>query len=250
MKKIIAFDLDGTLAESKSAMTDSMAELFEKLLEQKEVCIISGGKYEQFQQQALSGMNISNHLLARLHLMPTCGTRYYRYNDIKSEWVKLYSEDIPVKDRKRIIEIVHDAAKELDLLEKSPFGEIIEDRGSQITFSALGQKAPADKKHAWDPDGSKKLSLRDKVAPLIPEYEVRTGGSTSIDITKLGIDKAYGMKKLMEQTNTAMEEILFIGDALHEGGNDYPVRAMGIDSIAVENYLQTERIIETILAVT
>ena len=66
--------------------------------------------------------------------------------------------------------------RELGLWEENPWGNIIEDRGSQITFSALGQEAPLDAKRAWDPDGTKKAALRDAVQPDVPELDVRGGG--------------------------------------------------------------------------
>ncbi len=128
-----------------------------------------------------------------------------------------------------------------------PYGEIIEDRGSQITYSALGQEAPAEAKYAWDPDGKKKWSLRDYAAPLLQDVEVRVGGTTSVDVTSIGIDKAYGMEKLLAVLEIEKGDILFVGDKLQEGGNDYPVKAMGIDSIAVERWEDTALIIETLV---
>src|SRR5690606_31015921 len=136
----------------------------------------------------------------------------------------------------------------LNYREDKIWGEIVEDRGSQITLSALGQEAPVDAKEAWDPDNSKKFKLRNFVAEQIPEFEVRSGGTTSIDVTKLGIDKAYGMQKLMEILGVTKDEILFFGDRLKEGGNDYPVKAMGIDSLEVSNWEHTAIALRAILA--
>lgn len=85
------------------------------------------------------------------------------------------------------------------------------------------------------------------VVERLPEFEVRLGGTTTIDITKLGIDKAYGMKKLMEALKVNKEDILFIGDRLEEGGNDYPVKVMGIDSMQISHSKETELVIEAII---
>ena len=74
------------------------------------------------------------------------------------------------------------------------WGEVIEDRGSQITFSALGQQAPLEQKDKWDPDFTKRKKIKAILDTLIPEFSVRMGGATSIDITKPGIDKAYGIR--------------------------------------------------------
>lgn len=247
MKKVIVFDLDNTLAASKSAITDEMSEMLSRLLELYPVCVISGGKFEQFEKQLIANLKVSHELLDNLHIMPTCGTRYYRYDITENEWKKMYAEDLSKEAKKRIIDVIETSAKELGLWEDKTWGEIIEDRGSQITYSALGQQAPVVDKENWDPDHSKKKALRDKVAELIPEYEVRVGGTTSVDVTKLGIDKAYGMKKLMQELEVSIDEILFIGDKLDEGENDYPVKAMGADTISVVNYSETPKLIETII---
>lgn len=247
MKKVIAFDLDGTLAPSKSPLPDRMGELLRELLIHKEVCVISGGKFEQFEVQLINNLQAEPKLLARLHIMPTCGTRYFRFNEKTGHWNQLYAEDIPDEDKKRIIDALDEGVTKLGLKSDKFWGEMIEDRGSQITLSALGQEAPIEEKEAWDPDGSKKKKIRDYVAELIPEYEVRAGGTTSIDVTRQGIDKAYGMRKLMEATSVSMDEILFIGDRLAEGGNDYPVKAMGIDSIQISHWQETALVVDAIV---
>jgi phosphomannomutase len=255
-KKLIAFDLDGTLADSKSPIDDKMAGLFGDLLEKYAVCVISGGKYEQFETQLINNLHMNKQLLNNLHVMPTCGTRYLRYNNVDDEWEQIYAEDIPEADKKRIISAIDQGIDHFGYREKKVWGDIIEDRGSQITFSALGQDIVehlgpegVKLKEKWDPDATKKHKLRDYIADIIPDYEVRVGGGTSVDITRPGIDKAYGMEKLKQELGISDEDILFIGDRLEEGGNDYPVKAMGIDSIAVKNWQETALVVETLIAV-
>ena len=102
MKKLIAFDLDGTLAPSKSHFDPRMVNLFDRLLEKYHVCVISGGKYELFQRQFLTQITKEPHSLSRLHLMPTSGTRYYRYQE--GDWVLQYAEDFSPAQKKKIIE--------------------------------------------------------------------------------------------------------------------------------------------------
>ena len=130
------------------------------------------------------------------------------------------------------------------------WGAQIEDRVSQVTFSALGQAAPVASKSAWDPDGEKKRKLQAYVADLIPAFEVRVGGSTSIDVTRPGIDKAYGIAKLIELLGLTKKDVVFVGDRLGEGGNDHPVKAMGVDCLAVTCWQDTALVIQSILAVT
>lgn len=249
MKKLLAFDLDDTLAISKSPISDRMAEILGQILNEFDVCIISGGRYEQFQKQVIEQADFSPMQLRRLHLMPTCGTRYYRFNEVVKDWELQYAEDLTETEKKKIIAALESGAKELGYWEAHPAGDIIEDRLSQITFSALGQQAKPDDKYKWDVDGVKKATLRDHVAKALPEFEVRAGGSTSIDITKPNIDKAYGMQRLIDILDISREDILFFGDNLGEGGNDYPVKAMGIESLAVEEWEDTAARLETVLAV-
>jgi len=248
MKKVLAFDLDDTLAITKSPMSDRMSEVLSEILEHFEVCIISGGRFEQFKMQVIDRLHVGPHQLNRLHLMPTCGTRYYRFNELNKEWQIQYAEDLTEEQKQQIQDVLEASAKKLGLWEATPAGDIIEDRGSQITFSALGQKATPEDKYAWDPTGSKKLALRDLAAASLPGLEVRAGGSTSIDVTREGIDKAYGMQKLMDAIDVNKEDVLFFGDRLQEGGNDYPVKAMGIDSLEVTEWEDTAARLETILA--
>lgn len=256
-KKLIAFDLDETLAESKSAITDEMSELLGRLLDKYQVCVISGGKFEQFEKQLVANLKVNEKLLKKIHMMPTCGTRYYTYSEAKNNWQLEYAEDFSDKEKERIIKALREGIQLLGYEEKQTWGDTIEDRGSQITFSALGQdiveqlgEKGAALKKAWDPDSHKKRKLRDYLAPLLPEFEVRVGGTTSIDITKLGIDKAYGMTKIIETLKLEMSDVLFIGDRLEEGGNDYPVKAMGVDSIAVVDHHETPLVIKGILSVS
>ena len=249
MKKLLAFDLDDTLAITKSPISDEMAETLSNILEHFEVCVISGGRFEQFQIQITERLHLSPQKLSRLHLMPTCGTQYYRYDDIDGEWKRQYAEMPTAEQKKRAITVLEESARALNLWPENPAGEVIEDRESQITFSGLGQQATPEDKYAWDADGSKKLAIRDLAAQSLPDLEVRAGGTTSIDVTLVGIDKAYGMQKLIDVLDISKEEILFFGDMLQEGGNDYPVKAMGIDTLDVDKWEDTVHRLETILAV-
>jgi hypothetical protein len=249
-RRVIAFDLDNTLADSKSPITEQMADLLDGLLRRFQVCVISGGKFEQFEEQLLDHLKPAPRTLAALHIMPTCGTRYFRFDVVAEVWQQVYAEDLTAAQRAKIVAALDEGADALGYRATKLWGAQIEDRGSQVTFSALGQEAPVASKEAWDPDGTKKQKLRDYVAKVIPEFEVRVGGSTSIDVTKPGIDKAYGIKKLIDLLNVTRDEVMYVGDRLGKGGNDYPVKAMGVDCLAVSRWQDTALVIQTILGVT
>jgi len=251
LKKVIAFDLDDTLAVTKSPISDRMGELLVDLLERYDVCIISGGKFEQFKKQIVDRLEAPAHKLNRIHLMPTCGTRYYRYDELGKDWKLQYAEDLTGSEKERILRVLESSAREMGVWVEKPYGDIIEDRGSQVTYSALGQQAPAQEKYEWaEKNIETKQKLRQRIAEQLPELEVRLGGTTSVDVTRIGIDKAYGMHKLIDALEISKDDILFIGDKLQEGGNDYPVKAMGIDCIEVDKWEDTALVLEGVLGVS
>lgn len=245
--RLVAFDLDDTLAPSKTAVSKRMSALLLELAERVPVCIISGGQVQQFRTQVIDKLvDASPTALAALHLMPTCGTQYYRV-ETDATLRTVYAHSLSDDEKTRACEAVEREARTLGFWTDEPWGEILEDRGSQITFSALGQSAPLEAKLAWDPTGAKKSALRAAVAERLPDLEVRSGGSTSIDITHHGIDKAYGMTRLSELTGIGLDEMLFFGDRLDPDGNDYPVLALGVESIAVEGWEQTAAALEALI---
>lgn len=244
---LVAFDLDDTLAPSKSPAQPRMLEVFSRLLDRTTVAVISGGNFEQFEAQLVSRLGeVNERALERLHLLPTCGTRYERREN--GAWNTIYQEHLSEDQRDAALTALREEAERLGLWEVETWGEILEDRGSQVTFSALGQSAPVDVKHAWDPDGAKKNALRAAVAERLPDLEVRSGGSTSVDITRKGIDKAYGMRKLEAHTGIALDDMLFVGDRLDPEGNDYPVKAMGVRCHAVGGWEDTVDFLEDLLS--
>ena len=244
---LVAFDLDDTLAPSKSPAQPRMLEVFSRLLDRTTVAVISGGNFEQFEAQLVSRLGeVNERALERLHLLPTCGTRYERREN--GAWNTIYQEHLSEDQRDAALTALREEAERLGLWEVETWGEILEDRGSQVTFSALGQSAPVDVKHAWDPDGAKKNALRAAVAERLPDLEVRSGGSTSVDITRKGIDKAYGMRKLEAHTGIALDDMLFVGDRLDPEGNDYPVKAMGVRCHAVGGWEDTVDFLENLLS--
>lgn len=244
--RLVAFDLDDTLAPSKSPIDPQIGELLERLAARVEVAIISGGQLQQFRSQVVDRLPATDAaVLDRFHLMPTCGTQYYR---LTADGVReVYAHALSDDEKSRALAAVEEEARRLGLWAAETWGPILEDRGSQITFSALGQSAPLEAKVAWDPTGEKKNALRDAVAARIPDLEVRSGGSTSVDITHRGIDKAYGMTKLAEVTGIPLDEMLFVGDRLDEHGNDYPVLAMGVACHAVEGWPDTAAFLEELI---
>ena len=125
MKKLVIFDLDGTLAQSKAAIDAEMAQLIDHLLALVKVAVISGGDWQQFESQVLPhlGQDVRRE---NLSLLPTCGTRFYRYGH---QWDLLYAEDFTAAQRARILEALRQADARVGERPNKIWGEVIQDRG-------------------------------------------------------------------------------------------------------------------------
>ncbi|MEN2785137.1 HAD-IIB family hydrolase [Sphingomonas qilianensis] len=245
MKRLVAFDLDGTLAESKQALAPDMAALLADLAGHVAVAVISGGDWPQFEKQIVARLPLGADL-TNLFIMPTTGTKLYRCTD--GVWRQIYADNFTPAERDRILTALDDARQQAGLANEKIWGEQIEDRGSQITFSGLGQEAPIDAKKAWDPDFAKRKTMQRIVQGQLRGFAINVGGSTSIDITRQGTDKASAMRALAAHSGIATADMLFLGDAIYEGGNDYAVKAAGIDTITVRDPAETMTAIAAMLA--
>lgn len=242
-KKVLSFDIDQTLNIAKTPIPPEVADVLVKCLDYFEICPISGQKFEQFLVQIvepLRAAGVAEHQLQHLHLFVAQGTQYYRY--VEGKWQQIYNHPLAPEDVVKITTVLEKAARELGYweVEKLAAGdEIIENRLSQVTFSALGQKAGTKAKYAWDPDTKKRQAIVVKCREELPDFLYEIGGTTSINVAAPGMNKAFGMRHLLEELKVKKSEVLYFGDMTQPGGNDYPVVQMGIDTITVRSHEDT-----------
>lgn len=246
-KKIIAFDVDGTLTVSKTLITEKMAHLIKELVKRRQVLAIAGGSFHQLQTQFLPPFLNDETMLPFIHnftLLPTSGSQRYEYDDIKKEWLMTDKEplDADVKERaiKLLQEVIDNPIYEIP---PNPTGNIIEDRDTQITFTPNGQQAPVDIKIKFDPDRKKRERIKAMLDPELPEVSILINGTSSIDILPKGFNKAVGLTRYLNKIGLNKADVLFIGDGIFPGGNDYSVLEAGFETIAVKNPSETEAII-------
>lgn len=246
--KAAAFDLDGTLAESKQPVTKEMGVWLGKLMVHMPVAVMSGASFRQFDTQFLPAIPPGANL-ANLYLFPTNAAQGYRFNGTK--WVLAHDESFTASERERILSALNEALKETGLDKPPPqlWGEQIEDRGAQISWSALGQQAPIAEKKIWDPDRKKRLPLREAFLKRAPDFSAGINATNTLDITRKGVTKAYGIRKFAEFTGIPVPDMLYIGDALGEGGNDSVVIPTGVRTQQVTGPEDTEKVIAEILSV-
>lgn len=240
MKKLVVFDLDNTLTDSKTPLDSSSAELVNKLLTQTNVAVISGASFEQINRQFIEPLNAIKASLPHLFILPTSGGELCVY---ENEWKKLYSEKISSSDKRR----VRDVLMEVLGVTKTELAKRLEDRQTGMTYSALGINAPLDEKRVWDPNQKKRIDIRNKLLIPLTGLSVTIGGTTSIDISKEGIDKAFGVRSLMNYLKLSTADVVFVGDALFPGGNDSAVTRLGIDTIVTTGPENTKNIISKLI---
>ena len=261
MKKVLSFDIDQTLNIAKTPIPDEIAELLIRCLNHYEIAPISGQKFEQFLIQIVDRLiekGVTTQQLEHLHLFVAQGTQYYRYkstgeNYDATNWKRVYNFPLTDAQVAKITETIETAARELGYWEEDKLAagdEIIENRLSQVTFSALGQKAGTEAKYAWDPDCKKREAIVARCKELAPEFDYEIGGTTSINAITPGMNKVFGMTHLLEELSVEKADILYFGDMTQPGGNDYPVVQMGIDTITVRSHEDTAYALRGILGVT
>ncbi len=240
MKKIICFDLDGTLTESKTNITSDMAELLAELQKIKKVAIIGGASFSQFQKQFTSHLNYFDNL----YIMPTCGASFYKYEN--DNWTPIYQLHLSNEEKKKIFEAFDKAFVDIDYRNPTKtYGQIIEDRDTEISFSTLGQEAPLSARKSLKYDRRSEIIARLKI--YIPEYSIVFSGTNTIDVTRMGIDKGYAIEQIEKYFDVTKDEIVFVGDAIFPGRNDYAVVRTGIDTVRVSGPADTKRFIESLL---
>ncbi|MES3032125.1 MAG: HAD-IIB family hydrolase [Patescibacteria group bacterium] len=252
-KDLFVFDLDGTLIETKSPMGGEMSKLMTQLLQVKKVAIIGGGKYEIFQELFIRKLKCPKELLKKLYLFPTTATSFYKYNN---GWKKVYAKLLTTSETTKIRKSFKEVFKAIGYQHpKKTYGPIIENRGTQVSFSIYGQdlvRVLGDKgvrmKKKWLKDNFKtKMKIARLMAKKLPNMEVHAAGFTTIDVTQKGINKAYGIHQIQKQLKIPISKMFFIGDAIFKGGNDYAVVKTGVDYLPVNGPKDTAKIIRSIV---
>ena len=261
MKKVLSFDIDQTLNIAKTPIPPEIAELLIKCLDHFEIAPISGQKFDQFLIQIVNPLleaGVTTDQLVHLHLFVAQGTQYYKFptshsqNYREDDWHQVYNHPMTDEQISKLSAAMEQAARELNLWEEDklqPGDEIIENRLTQVTFSALGQKAGTEEKYAWDPDMKKRNQIAARARELAPEFEYEVAGTTSINGITPGMNKVFGMTHLLEELHVEKPDVLYFGDMTQPGGNDYPVVEMGFETITVRSHEDTAYALRGILGV-
>lgn len=235
IKPIIVCDMDGTLAKSRQPASEEMIRSIEILSRRYHFVIITGGKLSLIQDQIT---NLFSSQDIRLYLFPTSGNQFWIFSD--GQYENIYQNRISTDDQNLVLNSIIGCISRFKLM--SFTDDQIELRDSQITFSILGRSAPYELKNQYDPKGEKRrvfVEFMKRNHPrLATDFEVRIGGTTSIDFTYKGMDKGFGLNKIKEHFRINNREIIFFGDKCFEDGNDWEI-ARKVPYVPVENEDET-----------
>jgi phosphomannomutase len=252
---IIVFDLDGTLSESKLPIDAEMADLLCALLKKKKVAVISGASFAQFENQVLERLQCQPK---NLSILAANGSVFFEYTmpsagaSAKGKWNIIYKKTLSDMQKVLIRTAMEKVLQKCaDMVPVKTYGERLADIGEGMTFSALGEAAPLSEKQKWDPDHAKRSRIVAELQPMLPDIEMTIGGTTSINITAQGANKESAIGALAKHFSISgerlMKDILYVGDSLFAGGNDYGAIAAGVATQKVTGPADTKKIIRDII---
>lgn len=224
--KHLFFDLDDTVTLSRSTIDAQMYELLKSL--PHDLVVISGAQYSQMKKQLLD---------LPVYTLGQNGNQAY-HKDSSHIWEERLDANHEEQIRSHILALKNHLTHEV-----RDTDDLIEHRGSQISYSLLGHNEDIAKKKAFDPDRSLRLEILSNVPFVSEEVEVRIGGTTCLDYFMKGRHKGYNVKRLIEHEGWDVQNCVYFGDALFPGGNDEAVIGV-IETVPVRDHLHTYELLQ------
>lgn len=225
-KKHLFFDMDMTVAPARQPILEEMHGLLSSL--PHSIIIVSGQEVPKIEWQS---NNLESIRLGQNgnHAVDVDGTELW---------------NIPLSEEHQQEILNHiELLKGLIDHEMREEWTPIENRGSQITFSPIGNTAPVDVKMSYDPDRKKRDSLLEQIPFVSEELIVKIGGSTSFDYIHKERHKGSNVARLIEHKGWNKDECVYFGDGLFPGGNDEAVIGV-IDTHPVNDHLHTYELLQ------
>jgi HAD superfamily hydrolase (TIGR01484 family) len=234
-KRIIIADVDETICDSCQEISDEMAHQINSLIKKGfHFAFISGTTVKELQRM------ISSKVIEAHHILGTTGTNYTFVNnqgnnsDNNQRTKEIYNHSFTDEEKKNIFTVLEKLITQFNIQSMTTKEDQLQDRDSQITLSAIGRNASLELKKKYDPDGLKRKEWINFIKEELNDYELKIGGTTSLDVTRKGLDKAWGIKEFAKYYNLPLNEIIYFGDKLYPGGNDYAASKI-VDCVAVKS---------------
>ncbi len=236
------FDLDGTLAAPFADVGDVARDHLVTLSRLMPIAIVSGATFERIERTVLK--RIPEERYDAITVLSENGGEAYVW---EGSWRKRFAESIDDTEFATITAAIESVSPQFPEFTRPAQGERIIRRNAFIAYAVLGTDAPRAEKDAWDPTGLKRGDFIKSLKKVLPGYDIFLGGMTTIDIMRKGVNKAHGVRWLLEHWKLRAADVLFVGDALYEGGNDFPVISTGVETRQVQSPQETVELIDKLI---
>ncbi len=233
-KKVLVFDLDGTLTEHRTWISDENTEMLDALKNRGYRILVCGA-------------GAARRVFAQMRKYPVdiiakYGLQYAKYRD-DIGGIELIRDLVLSCDKVSVEERI------LMFREKFGFSEFVGDsvefhETGSVTVPLLGTKADIHDKLVFDPDRSKRREIYGELANLFPEYSVFIAGSSSFDMVPMPYNKYYALDVFCKEEGYSHEELVYFGDEYGTGGNDEVVFSSDIDFVRVDRSSDLPSLVE------
>jgi len=234
--KLIAMDLDGTLTQHKTPLSQQHREILTKLSKKYKLLMVGAGQVMRIFNQ-LEGFPID--------IIGNYGMQCGVYNP-ESGSIDIVRDEIAPCDKALITDKINAMREKYGFTEYR--GETVEFHPSGcVTFPIIGTKAFPEDKLSFDPDRKKRRKIYDDVVNTFSDYCVFVGGSSSFDMAPKPFDKYYALDVYCKEHNIKHSQVVYIGDDYGLGGNDESVYKSDFNYITIDNYLDFPKVVEPLL---
>jgi len=265
MKTALLFDIDSTLTPPRLPITESMVQVLSNL--NIPFHVAAGSHMELLEEQFFKPL-FEFGFRGRFEAFISNGAIQYHCDYSSRPNIK----EVDLFDIRKHLgdEAYDDLVRELENTVKIPgfqlpghlrvFGDVIANRISMVNFSPIGRvkvETPEVRENRdafvrFDKETNYRRNILDYFDNIFSDLmaekglKITLGGQTSFDVGVLGQDKSKAVRALLA---SGVEKLIFIGDALFEGGNDAAIREciddMPTDSKVKAQYFQVESFNET-----
>ncbi len=225
-KKLLCFDLDATLTEHRMPLEPAARELMEKLCEKYDVVMMAAGNCPRVYKQ------MGNFPV------PIVGNYGMQESAIVDGEFKIIREDTAPADTAFFLKWCQYFREKYGYTSYS--GDPVEFHASgMVTFGLMGTAPDKYEKLKFDPDKAKRRAMYPEVLKVFKDYAVYIGGSTSFDFTPAQYNKFDAALRYAHEHGYSLDDCLFVGDDLDDGGGDSHIRLYGMDYIRIWDYSKT-----------
>ena len=225
MNKVFMFDVDGTLTPSRQPMTRAFDDFFFRWANRNTFYLVSGSDLEKMKEQ------VPEYILTLARGLFCCGGNQFYIDD------ELQYEN-KFKPPQTLLTYLGEQLRFSDYHHRA--GNHIEDRGSMVNFSVVGRNCSLMEREnyfKWDKQHGERQRIAYHIRRQWKDLDAVIGGQISIDIYPKGKDKSQVLEHIEKRHPEG--EIIFIGDRIEEGGNDYPLAQL-MDNITDCSWFQTD----------